>query len=170
MTIKALIIDYLGICNSAWYSGLHQLTPDRSKGALTAVLHHPAAGLSGTQHASGLVQCRLGAVHCSYSVTNNSTSMFYLLSSTQIESSFCHSNNHFCLFQRKCITTWSECLKRSWFCVFCCTPWCCVEDSTSPSAGSSMITTELSNKAEDECLNYYFGLGLEHQQYVGFKR
>ena len=46
------------------------------QGALAAVLHHPAAGLAGTQHASGLVQCRLGAVHCSYSVTTNSTSMF----------------------------------------------------------------------------------------------
>ena len=93
MTIKVLIIDYLGICNAAWCSGQHQLTPDRSQGALAAVLHHPAAGLAGTQHASGLVQCRLGAVHCSYSVTTNSTSMLYLLSPTQIESSFCHSKN-----------------------------------------------------------------------------
>ena len=91
MTIKALIIDYLGICMVLWTASADTWPVTRSPGCCPP----PSCSRSGRhQHASGLVQCRLGAVHCSYSVTNNSILVFYFILSAP------HRSNQAFTFQK----------------------------------------------------------------------
>ena len=69
-----------------------------------------------------------------------------------------HSMCRYFSLQIKCIIIWSECRRRSWSCASSCTPWCCAGDSTSPSTGSSAITSSLSNKDWDFCFVFvWFG-------------
>ena len=90
VTIKVLIIDYL----AAWCSGQHQLTPDRSQGALAAVLHHPAAGLAGTSMPPDWCSADLERCTAVTQYTTNLVLVFYFIPSAP------HRSNQAFTFQK----------------------------------------------------------------------